>query len=142
MDRLDFGEDPGLVGPAGDDERVDLFLRFGVDLEPARPEAVEEPGLDLFRVPAGDFEQEPFQVGGDQDVHRGRRRPEKFAVSVVDAGLEKVRQDVVFVGGAEELADGKTHGPGIPGGQDVAEVSGRDADVDLVARFDLSLIHI
>ncbi len=88
VDRLDFGEDPGLVGPAGDDERVDFFfVSASISNRPVRKRSRNQ-GL-IFRVPAGDFEQEPFQVGGDQDVHRGRRRPEKFAVSVVDAGLEK-----------------------------------------------------
>ena len=56
----------------------------------------------------------------------------------IRAGGEEVRQDVVLVGRADQLAHRQTHLLGIIARKDVAEVAGGDAEVHFVAKGDLS----
>ena len=87
-------------------------------------------------------EQQALEVGRDQDIHRGRSRGVEITVFVVGAALfEKVGQHVVAVGGADELVHRQAHLTRDVRGQDVAEVAGRDADVDLVPHFDCAALY-
>ncbi len=95
-------------------------------------------GLEAFhhrphprRVAADGVVQEPLEIGGNLDVHRGgetrghRRHP-------VFAGGEKAVQDVVLVGGDSERRDRHSHLLEQPAGQDVAEIAGRDHELDVL----------
>ena len=46
--------------------------------------------------------------------------------------MDKVGEHIVLVGGANQPANGDAHGLGIIGRQDIAEIAGRDAHVDLL----------
>ena len=61
-------------------------------------------------------------------------------VPVIDAGADKVRQDVIGIGSAEQLVDGHTHALGVVTGQNVAEVAGGDAEIDLVAHLNVAAL--
>ena len=82
-------------------------------------------------------EQQSLEVGRDQDIHRGGGRGIEIAVAVVLAVLlEEVGQHVVAVGRADELVHRQAHLLCDVSGEDVAEVAGRDADIDPVALAD------
>ena len=63
------------------------------------------------------------------------------AVPVVNAGAEEVRQHIVAVGRADQLAHRQAHVLGVVGRQNVAEVAGRDAEVHLVSHGDGAGAH-
>ena len=48
---------------------------------------------------------------------------------VVGTGTEKIREDIVLIGGADEAAEWKAHFPGNIAGKNVTEVAGGDAEV-------------
>ena len=62
-------------------------------------------------------------------------------VPVIGTGGQEVREDVVAVGGADQLAHRQAHLAGVPTGQDVAEVPGGHAVVDLLPHLDLPLVE-
>ena len=64
------------------------------------------------------------------------------AVFVVISGVQKLGQHVVGVAGADEAPHGQTHPGGEPAGQDVAEVAGGHAEVQLLAQFQLAGVYI
>ena len=61
--------------------------------------------------------------------------------AVIGAGGDEVRQDVVGVGGDDELAHGQAHELGVVAGEHVAEVAGGHAEVDRVAALELARGH-
>ena len=61
--------------------------------------------------------------------------------AVIDAGADEVREDVVGVGGADELADRQTHAQSEIPRQNVAEVSGGDGEVELLSGADFAEAH-
>ncbi len=79
------------------------------------------------------FKKKPFQVAGDQDIHGGAAGLLEFPVAIIDAGLEKIRQDFILVGGADQLMDGKSDPAGIPSRQDVAEIACGNHKIDPLA---------
>ena len=88
-------------------------------------------------VAAGDLEEQALEVARNEDIHRGGHRLIELAALVVHAGADEVGEDVVFVGGADELADGQPHAHRIVGGENVAEIAGGDGEVDLFSELDL-----
>ena len=142
--RVDAGD--GLHGlfvvrPAGGkalDQRAVHRLPDGV-----RPAGLERlhPGGHQRPIPIAELVEQALEVGGDEDVHGGRGRLVEGTVRVVDALLDEIEQHVVGVAGADELAHGQAHALGVIGGEDVAEVAGGHAEVDLVAQGDDALFQ-
>ena len=93
---------------------------------------------DLRRIPLRQQEKQTLQIAGDEDVHGGREGFVKRTAPVVDAGLQKLRQHIVAVGGADEPPDGQPHLFGKIARQNVPEVSGRDDKIHRRARNDSS----
>ena len=83
-------------------------------------------------VLAGEVEQQPLQIAGDQNVHRGADGGMERPVPIVNAGTEEIRQHIVAVGRADQLAYRQAHALGIIRCQNVAKVTGGDAEVHLV----------
>ena len=98
------------------------------------------PLLHLRIVPTAQLKEQALEVGGHQDVHRGRGGLVEGAVGVVDALLDEVEQHVVGVAGAQQPAHGQAHALGVVGGQYVAEVAGGHAEVDLLPHRDRALL--
>ena len=98
-------------------------------------ERFHEP-FDLFAVAAGQMIEQTLEVAGDQDVHGGRAGQVEISVQVVGTGRDEVRKDVVLIARADVLLDRDAHLARVVRREDVAEVAGRDDDVDLVALFD------
>ena len=119
---------------------LELFLNIGRNGIAAGLREGGKPPPDKAVVLPRQVEQETLEVGGNQDIHRRGGSGVKVPVAVVDAGADKIGQDVVAVGGADQPADRDSHPLGIVGGEDVAEVAGGDADVDGVAEGDLLLL--
>ena len=65
----------------------------------------------------------------------------ELAPPVIAAGADEIGQYVVGVGGADQLADRQAHPPREFAGENIAEVAGRDDEVDLVAERDRSGQH-
>ena len=55
--------------------------------------------------------------------------------------MEELRQHIIGVGGTDQTLDRQSHLFGIITGEDIAEVSGRDAETDLFAHTDLSFFQ-
>ena len=85
--------------------------------------------------------EQALKVRGHEDVHAGRSSLIKLPLCSVSAGGEEVGQDVVLVGGADQLADRQAHLLCIVAGQNVAEVAGGDAEIDLVAKGNFSRLE-
>ena len=58
----------------------------------------------------------------------------KHAIAVIGARADKIRQDIVDIGGADEPGDGQSHLPGVISRQDIAEVAGGHHDVHRFAQ--------
>ena len=82
--------------------------------------------------------KQTLQIRRDQNIHAGRSGLEELPLGRIRAGGEEIRQDVVLVGRADQLAHRQTHLLGIIARKDVAEVAGGDAEVHLVAKGDRS----
>ena len=94
----DRGRGFGLVGAAGVELLADrgehrIRQHEAAGLLQRRHQPAHAGGI----APAG-LEQQPLEIRGDLDVHRGRGRGVHLA-HLVDAGLQRARQDVVDVGG-------------------------------------------
>ena len=85
--------------------------------------------------------EQALKVRGHEDVHAGRSSLIELPLRSVSAGGEEVGQDVVLVGGADQLADRQAHLLCIVAGQNIAEVAGGNAEIDLVAKADLSRLE-
>ena len=94
-----------------------------------------------YVITAGEQIEQPFQVAGDQDVHRRGNRVVEGTVPVVLAGGDEIGEDVVAVGRAEQATDGQTHLLCVEGGQDVAEVARGDGKVYALAHLYLPAAH-
>ena len=82
--------------------------------------------------------QQTLQVGGHQNVHAGRGGLEELPLCRISTGGEEVGQDVVLIGGADQLTHGQTHALGIVACQNVAEVARRHTEVHGIAEGDLA----
>ena len=132
----DHGLGGGVVAAAGGKMALQLLLDRFAHLIPAGLGQGLHIAPHLLVVVLGKLEEHPLQIGGDEDIHGGGHGVVERAVPVVHAGLQKVREDVVAVGGADQLVNGHAHLPGVVGRKNIAEVAGGHTDVDL------SLIHI
>ena len=96
--RADLVGDVGLVERAGVELAADRRQRPRRDLEAAGL-AERLPSCRRTRrgVATVRLEQQPLEIRRDLDVHRGRGRRHD-AAHLVDAGLERARQNVVLVG--------------------------------------------
>ena len=61
----------------------------------------------------------------------------KFAVAIVNARLEKFRQNIVGVGRAENTFNRQSHAFCVVGGKDISKIAGRYDDIHLFAEFNL-----
>ena len=93
------------------------------------------------RVPPGKFKNQPLQVGRDEDIHGRAGRLEKGTVQIVGARSEKVRQNIVLVGRADEFSHREPHLFGVPPRENVAEIPRGDDEVHRFARRDLARPH-
>ena len=89
-----------------------------------------------LRVAAAEGIEQPLEVARHENVHRRGGRGVKRTVFVIRAGMDEIREHVVGVGRADELAHRQTHLLCVPAGEDVAEVAGRHDEVELVAHCD------
>ena len=121
-----------VIGPAAAETLLDGGQRPGVHRVAPLGGKLAHPAGDLFGA-AGNMVKQPLQVAGDQDVHGRRRRLMEGAAGVVRAGADKIGQDVVLVGGADQPAHRQAHALGVVAGQDVAEVAGGNAEVHRLA---------
>src|SRR5690606_24949374 len=78
-------------------------------------------------VAAIGLEQEPLEIGGDLDVHR-RRGGGLDAAPLVAAARQRAGEDVVDIGGDDELRHRQAHQAGDVAGEDIAKVAGGDAE--------------
>ena len=85
--------------------------------------------------------EQTLEVRGHEDVHAGRSGLIELPLCGVSTGGKEVGQDVVLVGGADQLADGQAHLLCIVAGQNIAEVSGGDAEIGLVAEDNFSRLE-
>ena len=89
----------------------------------------------------GYFKEKPFQIAGDKNIHGRAAGLFELPVTVIDAGTEKIRKDLVFVGGADQFIDRQAHPLRIPGGQDIAKIAGWYRKIDLLSGGDLLLFE-
>ena len=95
---------------------------------------------DEVSIPVRCFIQQPFQVGGNQDVHAGAQRLEERPVGGINAAVEEISQHVIPVAGTDQFVHRQSHVPGIITRQDIAEVSGRNTEVHGISRRDGVLV--
>ena len=84
-------------------------------------------------VAAARLEQQPLEIRGDLDVHRGRSGGVNLA-HLIDAGLERARQDVVDVRGDAQPADRQAHLLGDVARKDIAEIACRHCEIHRARR--------
>ena len=84
---------------------------------------------DRRAVAAVGLEQQPLEIRRDLNVHR-RRAWSRHAAQLVAPGRQRARQNVVDVGGDDQLLDRQSHALGRVAGEDVAEIAGRHGEDD------------
>ena len=90
-----------VVDGIGRIQLAHLGERVAVHAEPALLAQVGHPALDCLSIAVGQLEQLTFEVRGNQDIHRRRRRLHERALgNVVGAGVDEVGQHAVLVAGA------------------------------------------
>ena len=122
-----------VVAAAGGEASFDLFQqRVGYGIFAVFFQRGEQAVRFVAVVPQ-QVEDQPLKVAGDQDIHTGGYRGVERAAAIVAPRGEEFREHVVLVGGAYQLVHRQTHASGVPAREDVAEVAGGHAEVDLVA---------
>jgi len=125
-----------LVGPTGAEDLANLGQQLFRNLVRAPLVEVVHQHGDQAGVALGQVVQHALQVGGDEDVHRGGDGLEERALTVVGTGGQEVEQNVVLVGSHHEVLDRQAEQLGVVAGEDIAEVAGRDHELDLIANVD------
>ena len=125
-----------LVDPGPEEIRQDQVLHLVPHGIGTLFGKILHPFADLCGIMSGFFVEQPFQVAGNEDIHRRRDRPVEFAVPVIRARVDEIGQDIVRIGSADEFIDGQAHQAGIIARQDVAEIPRRYGKVDGIAVFD------
>ena len=97
--------------------------------------------LGLRRVATRAQVQQALQIARYEDVHGRRSRQYEVAVLVVDTGLKKVKEHLVVIRRANQLVDRQTHALRKVSREDIAEVSGRHADIDFLALGNLFFLQ-
>ena len=100
-----------------------------------------EPFPNLCIVFAGQQIQQPFQIAGNQNIHRRRASRIEFPIPVVNAGVDEIGQNLVDVGCTNQLAERHAHLFCIVSSEDVAEVTSRNNDVQGFAHFQFALLY-
>ncbi len=86
-------------------------------------------------------EEQTLEVARNENIHRRRRSRIEAAVDVINAGVKEIGEHTVFVRRADKAVNRQTHLARIVGGEDIAEVSGRDDEVNLIARLDSAVSY-
>ena len=124
-----------IIAEAAGKRRLDLRLeRIGNRVAPLLTQLLHIT-RDLHVTAAEGIEQ-TLKIAGNENVHRRGRRRVEWAVLIISTCANKVREHVVRVGRAHELAHRQTHFLRVPPGEDVTEVAGRHDEVELVAHGD------
>ena len=119
---------------------LELCQRFGIDGELLAFLQFVHPGGNGLCVAPRELEELALDVRGNQDVHgRGGGEHELALGDVVAAGVDEVGEHAVLVAGAEQGAQRRADLLCVPGGKDVAEVAGGNADIERLAGFELAL---
>ena len=126
----DGREGAGRVGGAGDDFGIDRSVAGEGDGHAVVLAELGHLGSRRGGVGAELVVEPALEVARHLDVHR-RVHGRDDGAAGVDAGVEEAGEDVVLVGRQDEAADGQAHALGVPAGQDVAEVAGRDGELDV-----------
>ena len=79
--------------------------------------------------------EQALEVGGDKYIHRRGNSCIELSVPVVNARVDEIGEDVVAVGGADELVYGNAHQFRVVCGKDIAEVARGDNDVYFLAEL-------
>ena len=96
-------------------------------------------------VPAAYLEQKPFEVGRDEDIHRGRSSFIEVAVGIVLAACKEVGEDIVHIGSTVQAPYGQSHTLCVVRGEYVAEVArgdGKDATCVVVIIFSAEICEV
>ncbi len=83
-------------------------------------------------IAAEEIKQITLKVAGDLDVHGRGERLDHLADRVV-AVADEAGQNIILVGGEEQLADRQSHPAGEVAGEDVAEIAGRNGKINGLA---------
>ena len=81
---------------------------------------------------------QPFQIAGNQDIHRRRRCQHKLPVPVVGSCVEEIIQHFIFIRSAYQPVYGKPHLLCIISRQNIAKIPGWNRNVYLFSGFYLS----
>ena len=124
-----------IIAEAAGEHLLDLCLeRIGDRIAPLLAQLLHI-ACDL-RVAAAERIEQTFEVARHEDVHRrGRRRVER-TVLIISTCADEVREHVVRIRRADELAHRQAHFLCVPAGENVAEVAGRHDEVEPVAHGD------
>ena len=74
--------------------------------------------------------EEPFKIGGNENIHGRCFGHVERTVDIIYTGFKEVRQYFVFIGSADQSANGGSHLLCQPGSQDIAEIAGRHYHVE------------
>ena len=124
----------GVVAAAGGELALKPPHGLAADVVDARLGEGAHPVRDALAA-AREVVQKPLEIARDEDVHARAGGEAELAPPVVDAGVDKVREDVVGVARADEAPGGQAHALGHPAGEDVPEVAGGHAEVELFAQL-------
>ncbi len=94
----------GSCDAAGKFRKEPLLRRCGKFIAPLLGEVGHQAG-DFSAVPIIQEPQEALYVGRAADIHGGSIRYRETLARVVNAGRDKTREDIVYIRGANELAN-------------------------------------
>ncbi len=66
---------------------------------------------------------QPLQITGNQDIHRGRAGQQKLPVTVIAACPKEIIQHLIVIGGADQLSNRKPHLLRIVSRQNISEIA-------------------
>ena len=89
---------------------------------------------------AGQIVQQPLQIAGNKDIHRGRHGSVEISVAVVNPGANKVGQHPVGIGSADKPADRQPHAFGVIAGENITEITSGHHHVDRIAQGRLTAL--
>ena len=131
----------GFRTASGEENGLDPFQRFtGQRIGSLCVQGLHQ-GRDERSISLGSVKEHSFQIGGNQNVHRGRTRLQEGAAAIVDTGRDKVRQDIVGVGSTDQAANRKAHLTSKITRQYITEVAGRNNKINQIAKTDSFRVH-
>ena len=124
-----------IIAEAAGKRRLNLCLEFVRDCITPLLAQLLHVARDL-RVAAAEGVEQALEIARHENIHRrGCRRVER-TIFIVSTRADEIREHVVRVRRADELAHRQAHLLGIPAGENVAEVAGRHDEVEPVAHGD------